>query len=343
VSKPPVRVVVVEDSLVQRAHLVEALEADGDIRVVGEATTAAEAIDVVARCRPDVVTVDLVIPEGGGQLLIERIMADTPTPILVLSATVTPPPSAVAESAVAAGALVTLAKPRHWTPTDETALRRTVRNLQGVLVIRHPRGRVHAPAAGPAAHHGRGAPVVAIGASTGGPAALATLLGDLGGLAAPVLVVQHLHADFMDSFATWMRRASPLDVVVAEHQMSARQGCVYLAPGGRHLRLGAGHRLLLSTQPETIHRPSADELFHSVAEQAGADAIGVILTGIGDDGAQGLLAIARAGGRTLGQDEASSAVFGMPRAAGALGAVQEFLDPAGLARAIRRRTAEVAS
>jgi two-component system chemotaxis response regulator CheB len=338
-SNGAVRVVVVEDSLVQRAHLVSVLEADRDIKVVGEAGTVAEALDSVTVTRPDVVTVDIHIPGGGGHLLIEQIMARTPTPILVLSATVRNDQSASAIEALAAGALVALPKPAQWTAADEATLRRTVRNLNRVSVIRHPRGRLR-PTAPPPAPTNSGNPVVAIAASTGGPAVLATILADLTGLPAPVLVVQHLHADFVGSFATWMNRVSALPVVVAKHKAEALAGHVYIAPGDVHLRLGAGSRIDLSPTPETIHRPSADQLFRSVAENAGPDGVGVILTGIGDDGARGLLAIAQRGGHTYAQDEASCAVFGMPRAAGEVGAVQQFLDPSGIARAVRRLVLE---
>ena len=333
------RVVVVEDSLVQRAHLVSVLEADRDIKVVGEASTVPEALESVIRDRPDVVTVDINIPGGGGHLLIEQIMARAPTAILVLSATVRNDQSASAIEALAAGALVALPKPAHWTATEEVTLRRTVRNLNRVSVIRHPRGRLRPTAPQPAATNGR-SPVVAIAASTGGPAALATILADLTGLPAPVLVVQHLHADFVDSFATWMNRVSALPVVVAKHKEDALAGRVYIGPGDMHLRLGAGSRIELSPTPESIHRPSADQLFRSVADHAGPDGVGVILTGIGDDGARGLLAIAQRGGHTFAQDESSCAVFGMPRAAGEVGAVQQFLDPSGIARAVRRLVPE---
>ena len=334
-SNGPVRVVVVEDSLVQRAHLVSVLETDRDIKVVGEASTVSEALDSVTSARPDVVTVDIHIPGGGGHLLIEQIMARAPTPILVLSATVRNDQSASAIEALAAGALVALPKPTQWTATDEAMLRRTVRNLNRVSVIRHPRGRLRPAAPQPAPTSG-GSPVVAIAASTGGPAVLATILADLTGLPAPVLVVQHLHADFVDSFATWMNRVSALPVVVAKHQQDALAGHVYIAPGDMHLRLAPGWRIELSSTPESIHRPSADQLFRSVATHAGPDGIGVILTGIGDDGARGLLAIAERGGHTFAQDEASCAVYGMPRAAGEIGAAQQFLDPSGIARAVRR-------
>jgi two-component system, chemotaxis family, protein-glutamate methylesterase/glutaminase len=330
-----IRVVVVEDSLVQRAHLVSVLEADHDIQVVGQAASVVEALDRVDLTRPDVITVDLHIPEGGGQLLIEQIMARTPTPILVLSATVQDDRSSAAVDALAGGALVALPKPARWQPSDEAELRRTVRNLNRVPVIHHPRASLRSTAP----RLDNGGPrrsIVAIAASAGGPAALATVLANLSGLAAPVLVVQHLHPDFTDGFAAWMNRVSALPVVVAQADQTVRPGHVYIAPGGRHMRLGPGLRVQLSTTPDTVHKPSADELFNSVAEHAGPDAIGVILTGMGDDGAKGLLAISRGGGRTLGQVEASCAVFGMPRAAGELGAVDQFLDPEGIARAVRR-------
>ncbi|MET0147172.1 MAG: chemotaxis protein CheB [Ilumatobacteraceae bacterium] len=330
-----VRVVVVEASPIQRADLVRVLEADGDIRVVGEAASATDAVDIVARCRPDVVTLDPLMPDGRGQFLIEQIMAETPTPILVISAAVDDARSPTTADAVAGGALLALAKPAQGSARDEDRLRRTVRTLRGVVVIRHPRGRVRPPTPRPS-RGGDDLTVVAVAASAGGPPALATVLAGLDEVSAPVLVVQHIHPDFDESFFSWMERVSALPVVVAEHRQALVAGCVYIGPGGMHLRLGPGRLVELSSTPAAIHRPSADELFRSVAVHAGRNGMGVLLTGIGDDGAQGLLAISRAGGRTLGQDEASSAVFGMPRAAGRLGAVQQFLDPEGIARAISR-------
>jgi two-component system chemotaxis response regulator CheB len=165
-------------------------------------------------------------------------------------------------------------------------------------------------------------------------------LAGLGGTAAPVLVVQHLHVDFTAGLIDWMSRVSALPVEVAEHHSAARPGRVYVAPGGVHLRLGADFRLELDPDPPALHRPSADELFLSVAEHAGAAAIGVLLTGMGDDGAKGLLAIRRRGGRTLAQDKESCAVFGMPAAAQRLGAVDDLLPPAELATAIARASRE---
>jgi two-component system chemotaxis response regulator CheB len=151
------------------------------------------------------------------------------------------------------------------------------------------------------------------------------VLSGLAGLAAPVLVVQHLHADFTSGLVEWMTRAGALPAQIARHGELPRPGQVYIAPGGLHLRLGPNRRLVLSPAPPSLHCPSADELFSSVAEHAGARGVGVVLTGMGDDGARGLLAMRRAGGRTFGQDEGTCAVFGMPQAAERIGALAELL------------------
>src|SRR6185295_14663177 len=238
--KSPARVVVVEDSLVQRAKLVAVLEADDDIRVVGEATTALEAIALVASLRPDVVTLDLNIPDGGGQFALEQIMANTPTPILVLSSTVSDKSSAPAVEALVGGALLAVPKPTQWTAEFESELRRNVRTIRDVTVIRHPRGRLgrlpmrpsrlsSLPRAATSSSRVNRAEscVVAIAASTGGPQALATILEGLASLKAPVLIVQHIHPDFANGLVDWMARVSPLEVVLAVHGQTLRAGCVY--------------------------------------------------------------------------------------------------------------------
>ena len=335
----PVRVVVVEDSAVQRAHLVRTLEGEGDIEVVGQAVGAAEAVALVERLRPDVVTMDLQIPGGGGQHAIEQIMAHTPTPIVVLSGRVATQQSTEAVEALLAGAVDALPKPDRWTAEAEAAVRTRVRALRGVTVLRHPRGRLtSAPRAAPttAAATGRPGRVVAIAASTGGPAALATMLSGLAGLAAPVLVVQHLHPDFVNGLVAWMQRVSALPVKLASHGAALQGGVVYLGPGGTHLKVDGDLRIVLDPEPETIHRPSANELFGSVAAHAGSGGIGVVLTGMGDDGTAGLLALRARGGLTIGQDQGSCAVFGMPRAAEQAGAVIAMLPIDGIAAAVLR-------
>ena len=353
----PARVVVVEDSLVQRAKLVAVLESDGDIEVVGEATTAVEAIALVASLRPDVVTLDLNIPDGGGQYALEQIMAHTPTPILVLSSTVSDRTSAPAVEALVGGALLAVPKPTRWTADFESELRRNVRMIRSVPVIRHLRGRLRgalptpvphpsAPASQHAAHRRTSAMdscVVAIAASTGGPPALAAVLQGLSNLAAPLLIVQHIHADFVQGLVDWMARVSPLEVVLAQRGQALRDGCVYIAPGGTHLCISRDWKIDLVSTPATVHRPSADQLFESVALRARDKGIGVLLTGMGEDGAAGLAAMHRAGAFTIAQDEATSAVYGMPRAAQRLGAVDQQLPLPSIAAVILRAVQSRAS
>jgi two-component system chemotaxis response regulator CheB len=336
-----VRVVLVEDAAAQRSQLVSTLQAEGDIVVVECSSTAAGAIGLVARSRPDVVILDLHLRDGQSQQAIEQIMARTPTPILILSARIRDRREPSAVTALVAGALEALPRPPQWTPEQGAELRRLVRQISKVHVIRHPRGNlVNGARHDPEPRAGR-QPVVAIGASTGGPSALATLLAGLGGLQAPVLVVQHLHPDFTAGLVEWMSRISPLPVEIASHHQVARAGRIYIAPGERHLHYRATGRLELDEAPATVHRPSADELFRSVAEAAGSAGIGVLLTGMGEDGAKGLLAIHQQGGQTLAQDKASSAVFGMPKAAQRLGAVTELHALEKMAAGIQRAVREV--
>lgn len=322
------RVVVVEDSQVQRAHLVRTLQTDGDIVVVGEAAGATEAIDVVLKLHPDAVTLDLQIPDGGGQLVVERVMAAAPTPILVLSATVAGRGSEAAVAALAAGAVDVLPKPARWTEAAEQNIRSRVRIVAGVAVVRRKQVGSVATLPGAAASSGlrvRGAPLVAIGASTGGPAALALILGALGGINASVVVVQHLHADFVAGLVSWMDRVSPLEVELAVQGTPLRRGVVSIAPGGVHLRIGQDDKIVLDPMPDTLHRPSVDVLFSSLAARVNVRTIGVLLTGMGDDGAQGLLDLRHRGHVTIAQDEQTSAVFGMPRAAQLLGAAMHVV------------------
>jgi two-component system chemotaxis response regulator CheB len=178
--------------------------------------------------------------------------------------------------------------------------------------------------------------VVALAASAGGPVALAEVLGGLAGLPAPVLLIQHIDGGFMDGFVKWMARVSALPVRTARDGDPLRAGVVYVAPSGTHCRLGWGRRIALDPNPEGLHRPSADELFVSLSLRAGSAGIGVLLTGMGSDGAQGLLALRRKGGHTIVQDEQTSAVYGMPAAAAKLDAAVEILPLPQIAAAVMR-------
>jgi len=324
-----ISVMVVGDDPASNRALRQALEVDGDITVVAESPVARGPRDVGA-IGPDLITLQMPgsAREAEGCLAtIRQVMGYVPTPILVITSA-----SAAGRSmdaVIAAGALQTLTTPQSWEGGPGVRVRQLARTLSGVVVLRHPRGRtVAAPS--------RGTPVVGIAASTGGPQALARVLGALGDLRATVLVVQHIHEDFVEGLLTLMRRASALPVELAEDNAPLREGVVYLGPANRHLTLGPGGRVSLPLEPDSLHRPSADVLFHSLAAHAGARGIGVVLTGMGDDGAAGLLALRQRGGSTIGQDQASCAVYGMPRAAQLAGALGHVASLDDVAAAVRR-------
>lgn len=337
----PVRVVVVEDSAAERRSLVAALEAEGTISVVGEASSAAEAVRVIADTKPDVVTMDLELPgeqagRAGGILATEGIVAVAAVPILVLSAHAGGREDTLAIEALAAGAVDCLPKAAPWGTDAGAGLRRRVLVLSRLQMV-HRTGRGRPALNGTPA--GRGV-VVALAASTGGPSALRTVVEALRDIPAPILLVQHIHAEFADSFATWLQAASGVPSHLATHGEHPQPGHVHVAPPELHLRLGPRGTLQLDPRPERISRPSCDELLLSVAAEAGPLGVGAVLTGMGDDGARGLLALRERGGATFAQDGASAAVDGMPRAARELGAVQRSLplDDLGpaLAEAVRR-------
>jgi two-component system, chemotaxis family, protein-glutamate methylesterase/glutaminase len=335
-----ISVIVAGADAVSRGALVEALEADGDIAVAAQVTPG-QAPRAVRTLHADLLTVDLPgTPAGREEALamIDEVMAYAPVPILVLHRSPDADGGeAVEAAAIAAGALACMARPPAWHHADGHRLRGRVRALCGVPVIRHVRGRLTtAPGRG-------GIPVVGMAASTGGPPALARVLGGLAGLPAAVLVVQHIDRRFVGSFVEFLRRASALPVEVAVHGMPLREGRVHVAPADLHLSLAAIRCASLSAAPELLHRPSADILFRSLAVHAGNAAVGVVLTGMGDDGASGLLTLRERGGSIIGQDAASCAVFGMPRAAQMLGAVDRLTTLADIAGAVRSAVAGMRS
>jgi two-component system, chemotaxis family, protein-glutamate methylesterase/glutaminase len=320
-------VVVAGQDGAARTELAAALEADGDIAVAAQVTLTL-APSAARTVRPDLLAMD--VPRAGwdGALAaIEEVMAYSPTPILVLHH-LTEGVEAVEPAALAAGALACTARPSAGDRAAAGVVRGRVRALSRVGVIRHVRGRL---AAAPSR---AGTPVVGMAASTGGPAALARVLGGLAGLPAPILVVQHIDRRFVSSFVEFLRRASALPVDVAEDGMALRGGWVHVAPADLHLSLAPARRLALSALPDLLHRPSADVLFRSLACHARGAAVGVVLTGMGEDGAAGLLELRQAGGCVIGQDEASCAVFGMPRSAQRVGAVERLTGLEDIAGAI---------
>lgn len=334
------RVLVVDDSAIAREALATYIEEDGDLRVVGTAADGDAAIDAVASLRPDVVTMDIQMPGGGGLTAIEQIMARHPVPIIVVSTRVRQDQTLPFE-AIRRGALEVAIKPA--VPADAAALRSAVRRVAGIPVIPHVGAlRVARPLPLPPLMRtsGQSLQIIGIGASAGGPAALDIVLGALPAtLPACIAVVQHLPAGFVSSFAAYMRTRTPLEVVLAEPGAGAevRPGRVVLAAGDHHLVAATPRLLAASSEPALRgHRPSATMLFSSLARVFGDRAIGVILTGIGDDGATGLAEMRARGALTLGQDEQTSAVYGMPSAAQKLGAVARVLPLPEISGAIRR-------
>jgi two-component system chemotaxis response regulator CheB len=315
----PVRVLICDDSATSAGVLSRILTRDRGIEVVDVCATAEQAISVLPRVKPDLVTMDLQLPGMSGLEAVEQIMSSYPLPILVISSQIASRHnSTLVAAALAAGALDAIGKGeldlRDPGGADGTELRRRVRLLSGARVIRHPRGAVARRSA--ASAPSRSAAVVGICASTGGPPALAAVLHELPATyRIPVLVVQHIAAGFTDGFAKWLGSELQLRVGLAADGQRLVPG-IWIAPEGAHLVLDTRGRLVLDrVTPGRPHRPSGDVLLRSLAGSFGRESAGVVLTGMGADGAEGLAAIRAAGGSTIAQDEESSAVYGMPKAA----------------------------
>lgn len=338
-------VVVVGDSR-SRTKALGGLLAGHGFRVAAEVCTAEAAEAAVVAHEPGAVLLDLD-PAAGGIEAIERVMGTRPTPIVICGSLVQHSQAALAAGAVdVVGALDALPS----SPQYATALRRHLRVASRVRVITHPRNRLRArgldggprfaeprrPEPAPLVAANPHVRVVVIGASTGGPPALATILADLpAGLPVPILVVQHMADGFVEGLATWLDGLTRLPVVMAQHGKCLRPGTVHVAPAGLNTLLRAGLRIELRTPPTSqFHVPGVDAAFASTASVCGASAVGVLLTGMGRDGAEGLRTLRSAGALTIGQDEPTSVVWGMPAAAQALGAVEVELPLGGIAAAL---------
>jgi two-component system chemotaxis response regulator CheB len=334
------RVLIVDDSPTVRAVLRRILGAAPGIQVAGEAGDGREAVERTLSLRPDAIVMDLEMPGADGYFAIEQIMARRPTPIVVVTSRVQRDQMGAAFQALARGAVSVFPKPgvpNQWRDLAQV-LPETLREVGS-------RSRSQKPVAGPLA----GAPsghrfrFLAVGASTGGPGAICQLLRELGqGFRLRVAVVQHIAAGFEVGFADWLAQELGLDVRVARDAEEIPVGAVRIAPADFHLHVDPLGALRLDgvTPPVRGHRPSVDQLFLSLARSAAREVAAVLLTGMGNDGAEGLLELRRAGGFTVVQDEASCAVFGMPRAALESGAADLALPPREIGRLLARTVAE---
>ncbi|MFO0572565.1 MAG: chemotaxis protein CheB [Polyangia bacterium] len=345
------RVLVVEDSATMRSHLVQTLRRDPDCQVVGEAADGDSAVRLCETLRPDVVTLDMVLSGSKtGVEVTEHIMAYCPTPILVVSSSFNRRDVAQTFQALAAGAVEVIEKPSGREPEGawERTFLQTVKLAARIKVIRHPRQRLRelerpspsprpvlaatpagvaaAPVAAGERRRGPARSLIAIGASTGGPAAVVEVLRHAP--PAPVLLIIHIGTAFSVGLIDWLAQVLPqrvCEVFDGQPLPSPGTHAVLVAPADRHLVVQGGQLRLLNQPERNACRPSIDVLFESVAEHLGPRAAGCLLTGMGRDGAEGLLRMRQAGAATIAQDQSTSVVFGMPREAIRLNAAERVL------------------
>ncbi|MGE4220285.1 MAG: chemotaxis-specific protein-glutamate methyltransferase CheB [Alphaproteobacteria bacterium] len=339
---------IVEDSPTVRTLLCYIVERDPRLKLVAVCANAEEALDSIPSIRPDVVSMDIRLPGMDGLEATRRIMAEHPTPIVVIAGSVHDSQLGIALNALKAGALTVVEKPVDPSAAAYEEVADTIATQLAIMsevpVIRQ-RGSAQrrvgiAPVVGTARPS-----MIALAASTGGPPALASLLGALPAtFPVPLLVVQHMGGAFMAGFAEWLDGQTALDVRIAAEGERPVRGCVYVAPGDRHLTLSSAGLLRIGNEPPLGNqRPSATVLFRSLASVLGPKGMGVLLTGMGEDGARGLLEMRQAGGLTLAEDESSCVVYGMPAAAVRLGAACESVPLDAIAAKLIGAVAEAES
>jgi two-component system chemotaxis response regulator CheB len=334
----PIRVLIVEDSAVVREHLRRIISGDSRLEVAGMAASGEEALAVIDGVSPDVITMDIRLPGIQGLEATRRIMSYRPTPIVVVSGVGSEEVSLTMQ-ALKAGALSVVEKPVAATHREYEAMAgrlcMQLAIMSEVKVVRQrPKPFATIVRDWPAASNLYR--VLAVATSTGGPNALMELLTGLGpGFSLPVVVVQHMAPSFMEGFAAWLASVTPMPIEVVERRTWLRPGTVYLAPCHCHLIVEGCYAALDDSPPVGSHRPAADMMFSSLARTVGRAGIGVLLTGMGEDGAAGLCQLRAAGAYTIAEDETSAVVYGMPAAAVRLGGVSESLPLSYIAARIR--------
>ncbi|MBX5090537.1 protein-glutamate O-methylesterase CheB [Rhizobium lentis] len=337
----PARVLVVDDSPTMRGLITAVLSSDPEVNVIGQAGDALEAREAIKRLNPDVVTLDIEMPNMNGLDFLEKIMTLRPMPVIMVS-TMTHRGAEATLAALEIGAFDCVGKPGPGEPRPFGDLAEKVKAAARTQrQFSQPAAAVTPPPS--VAEFRVGRKIVAIGSSTGGVEALIAVLQKFPANCPPTVITQHMPPTFTKSFAERLNRLCAPVVQEATDGARLEIGKIYLAPGGeRHLQVSGGSApccRLVDRAPVNGHRPSVDVLFDSVAELAGRNAVGVILTGMGRDGAAGLLKMRHAGARTLGQNEKTCVVYGMPRVAHELGAVEQQLPLTAIGEEILKLTA----
>jgi two-component system, chemotaxis family, protein-glutamate methylesterase/glutaminase len=348
-----IRVLVVDDSAFMRTALSRMISSDPGLDVAGTACSGSEALAKIAALDPDVVTLDVEMPGMDGLQTLRCIMADAPRPVIMVSAT-TEKDAEITFSALSSGAFDYV--PKHLSSTSLDILHIREDLLAKIRAAAHSRlpsiselcRKSPQPTASEAHYPDSNVPlIVAVGTSTGGPKALQDILPVFpNDFSVPILIVQHMPSGFTGPFAQRLNSSCAIGICEAEHHQPIRPGVAYIAPAGKHTTVQRHSKtqavICLDSQPaKCLHIPSIDIMMKSVARAFGHHAMGVILTGMGNDGAGGMEAIYRQGGMTIGQDEASCAVYGMPRVCAELGILRRVLPladiPTLILQATRRR------
>ncbi|MBS0290347.1 MAG: chemotaxis-specific protein-glutamate methyltransferase CheB [Proteobacteria bacterium] len=324
-----IKVLIVDDSLVQQELLTYILNSDPDIQVVGTAQDGEEAIRKVAQLKPDLVTMDIHMPKMTGIEATRIIMTSQPLPIVIISGSSTKQEVSHTFQAIEAGALCVLDRAT-FTPESMESLRNTIKLMAEIKVVRRYIPKMREPLK--IADDINTINLIAIGASTGGPMALQSIFMNLNKTFPPILVVQHISAGFLEGLTEWLSQSANVSVKVASHHEEACQNTIYLAPDGFNMGIDSFNKIILNPEKkEHEHCPSVSYLFHSVAKYKGSHAMGILLTGMGKDGADGLKRLKEVGAVTVVQDQESSVVYGMPGEALVLDSTHKVLNPQEIA------------